>query len=77
MIKGTIQKEVYEMLINEGIVENLGKTYRSYSRSPRRVSNYQIMAFVENVKKLHPKVVFEVGVRGGVETAKLILWRTK
>ncbi|WP_274379434.1 hypothetical protein [Alkalihalobacterium alkalinitrilicum] len=28
------------------------------------------MAFIEN-KKLHPELIFEVGVRGGLETAKL------
>lgn len=73
MIKGSIQKEVFEILINEGVVENLGKTYRSFSNSPRRVSNNQISAFINNVKMLHPEVEFVIGVKGGMETAKLIL----
>jgi|GEM_PF-1739097 len=42
MIRGHIQKEVYNILISEGVVENLGKTYRSFSNSPTRVSTYQI-----------------------------------
>lgn len=73
MIKGSIQEEVYNLLIKEGMVENLGRTYRSFSRSPRRVTNNQIISFINNVRQLHPNVEYIAGVKEGLETAKLIL----
>ncbi|APU87024.1 hypothetical protein NPD8_3935 (plasmid) [Clostridium botulinum] len=35
MIKGENQKAVYEILLKEGKVENLGRTYRAFANSPK------------------------------------------
>lgn len=73
MIRGEIQKSVYEMLKKEGVVRNLGKTYREFANSPRRVSNATIENFIKSVLELHPSATLERGKRGGLETAILKL----
>lgn len=73
MIKGTTQKSVYEVLVKEGMVENLGRTYRSFSKSARRVTNTTIENFIKSVLEIHPDATLERGIRGGLETATLKL----
>lgn len=73
MIRGENQKAVYEILVREGVVENLGRTYRSFARSSRRTSNATIENFIKSVMELHPNVILEKGKRGGLDTATLKL----
>lgn len=73
MIRGENQKAVYEILKREGKVEKLGRTYRGFANSARRVSNTTIENFIKSVMKLHPTATLERGKRGGLETATLKL----
>lgn len=68
---GKNQKAVLELLEKEGVVENLGSTYRKFSRSPAQTTNETIMNFVEKVKTIYPNATLELGKRGGLETATL------
>ncbi|KEI94967.1 hypothetical protein [Clostridium botulinum] len=73
MIKGENQKAVYEILLKEGKVENLGRTYRAFANSPKRINNRTIENFIESVKELHPNATLIRGSRGGLDTAILKL----
>lgn len=68
---GENQKTVLELLEREGVIYNLGNTYREYAKSARQTSNITIMNFVEKVKKLYPEAILILGSRGGLGTATL------
>ena len=62
---GENQKAVLELLEKEGVVENLGNTYRNFARSAKQTTNATIMNFVEKVKTI------QLGKKGGLATATL------
>ena len=68
---GENQKAVLELLEKEGVVENLGNTYRNFARSAKQTTNATIMNFVEEVKTIHPNATLELGKKGGLATATL------
>lgn len=68
---GENQKSVLELLEKEGVVENLGNTYRWFAKSAKQTTNATILNFVEKVKAIHPKASLELGKRGGLGTATL------
>lgn len=68
---GENQKLVLELLEKDGIVKNLGNTYRGFARSARQTSNETILHFVEKVKDKYPNATLELGKNGGLGTATL------
>lgn len=68
-----IQKILLKQLERDGIIENLGNSYRYYCKSPRQTSNTTILNFVKKVQKIYPTAVLIPGVRGGLGTATLKL----
>lgn len=68
---GLKQKAVLNLLEKEGMIENLGRTYRSYCASARQTNNTTIMNFVEKVKIIYPNATLELGKKGGLDTASL------
>ena len=68
---GENQKAVLELLEKEGVVKNLGNTYRNFAKSARQTTNATIMNFVEKVKTIYPNASLELGKKGGLGTATL------
>lgn len=68
---GENQKAVLELLEKEGIVENLGNTYRNYAKSARQTTNSTILNFVEKIKEKYPEATLTMGSKGGLGTATL------
>ncbi|AUM93719.1 TPA: hypothetical protein LA742_001223 [Clostridium botulinum] len=68
---GENQKLVLEILQKEGVVENLGNTYRNFAKSAKQTTNKTILNFVEKVKEFYPEASLTIGPRGGLGTATL------
>lgn len=68
---GENQKLVLELLEKEGVVENLGNTYRNFAKSAKQTTNATILNFVEKVKVKYPNATLAMGPKGGLGTATL------
>lgn len=68
---GENQKAVLELLEKEGVVENLGNTYRNFAKSAKQTTNKTILNFVEKVKEMYPEATLTMGPKGGLGTATL------
>ncbi len=58
---GENQKAVLKLLEKEGIVENLGNTYRGLAKSAKQTTNATILNFAEKVRAIYPNATLELG----------------
>lgn len=65
------QRVILKLLEREGVVENLGNTYRNFTGLSKQSDNAEIMSFVEEVKNIHPNTTLVLGKKGGLWTATL------